>query len=370
MSHQSQRPSETNRTPQELAHACARLATAPLVDFGAFINDDARDQAYQSLLQRLTADWPNMLSETKAADVIDRLRGSTDDARALFSRYDSHRGDEAAIRENAAYLVGVEAGRQTSNFVAGDKNPAHDGLTPESRGSENVTDPLHFTETPPSTPLDDSPSIEGPSVEDVMLHVVSVLHLVTSIVDSQLGDVAEINPSAFYALRDLLQETATGLDAAVGRYTREYNAMHDATESAGAVATIPPAAPAQTPDAPDTDVEAAARDFLRRFGILAAKVNFGDTDESQRLLEAIPRGHGSQTEHTRWWDALEAIQAKYGLSFEEFDAVESGANGEALLSLEEGYVFGLAVGRQLRAEDVSSERAEPSVERTAQPAAG
>ena len=40
------------------------------------------------------------------------------------------------------------------------------------------------------------------------------------------------------------------------------------------------------------------------------------------------------------------------MSFDEFDAIESGANGEALMALEEGYEFGLAVGRQLTTEDL------------------
>ena len=34
-------------------------------------------------------------------------------------------------------------------------------------------------------------------------------------------------------------------------------------------------------------------------------------------------------------------QKKHHLSFEEFNSIESGANGEAGCSLEEGYVFGL-----------------------------
>ncbi len=102
----------------------------------------------------------------------------------------------------------------------------------------------------------------------------------------------------------------------------------------------------------------------------------------------------SQAEHTRWQSALEALKETHGLSFEEFDAIESGANGEAISSLEEGYVFGLAVGRQLRAEDLprgaeddelaalravtgdtvneppTPEPDEPRGERTAPPAAG
>ena len=99
--------------------------------------------------------------------------------------------------------------------------------------------------------------------------------------------------------------------------------------------------------------------------MLAAKVDFTDDEESLRWLNAVPRGYGSLVEHTRWWNTLDALNTKYGLSFDEFDGVESGANGENLLLLQEGYVFGLAVGRQLH--DVPEESDAVTVE---QPTAG
>ena len=102
---------------------------------------------------------------------------------------------------------------------------------------------------------------------------------------------------------------------------------------------------------PPTDVNAVARAFVRRFGTDAVDVDLDDDDASERLHETIPRGHRGQAEHTRWRSALEALQKKHHLSFEEFDAIESGANGEVVCSLEEGYLFGLAVGRQLRTDD-------------------
>jgi len=128
----------------------------------------------------------------------------------------------------------------------------------------------------------------------------------------------------------------------------------DAADGGDTPATPAPSAPSPTPDAPSTDapevdVDAVARAFVRRVGTGAVDVDFDD--ESMRLHEIIPHSRGSQDEHTRWWDALDALKTKYHLSFEEFDAIESPANGAAGLSLEEGYVFGLAVGRQLRAED-------------------
>ena len=129
MSTPRKRPPADTRTPQELARACAALATAPLTNFGAFINDDARDQQWQQLVTRLTADEPSAWSTAREEDVVVRLRSGglpTEETRALFAEYDSHRGDEAALREAAAFLVGVEVGRQQTA-------PPDDGLTPEQR---------------------------------------------------------------------------------------------------------------------------------------------------------------------------------------------------------------------------------------------
>ncbi len=86
----------------------------------------------------------------------------------------------------------------------------------------------------------------------------------------------------------------------------------------------------------DSDVDAVARAFVRRFGTNAVDVDFGDDDESMRLHEIIPRVRDSATEHTRWRSALEALHKKHDLSFEEFDAIESG-----LLKLEQGGVPGV-----------------------------
>ena len=104
----------------------------------------------------------------------------------------------------------------------------------------------------------------------------------------------------------------------------------------------PPAdAPISKPDAPpdpdveDDDVDAVARAFVRRVGTGAVDVDFGDCDESQRLSETIPRGRGSQAEHRRWHTALEALDTKHNLTTDEFEAIESGAYGAAICSLEE-----------------------------------
>ena len=113
----------------------------------------------------------------------------------------------------------------------------------------------------------------------------------------------------------------------------------------------PEDAPATDVDTPEVDVDAVARAFVRRFGTGAVDVDFDDDDESTRLHELIPRSRDSAAEHTRWYNALEAIKTKHHLAFAEFDGVESSANGAAGMALEEGYVFRLAVGRQLRAKD-------------------
>ena len=71
------------------------------------------------------------------------------------------------------------------------------------------------------------------------------------------------------------------------------------------------------------------------------------------MIETIPHVRGSEVEHATWRRALEDLDKKHQLSFEEVDAIESGVNGAIACALEEGYLFGLAVGRQLGAEDAS-----------------
>ncbi len=210
------RPPEGHRTrlaPRgDIARYLVSRAPVPLGSFGAFINDADRDVGYQQLVTRLTADEPDAWSRAREDDVNERLRASlsTDQDRELFRRLGNHSADKAAIREAAAYLVGLEVGRQSETPIW--RPPEARNLKPEA----------------------ESPSTTGRSVEHAMLHVVSVLHLVKAVVDSQLGDVATINRDAFYALRDLLEETATGLDAAHDRYCTESNALHAAAESGGA----------------------------------------------------------------------------------------------------------------------------------------
>ena len=103
----------------------------------------------------------------------------------------------------------------------------------------------------------------------------------------------------------------------------------------------------------DVDVDAVAHYFVRRFGTTSADVDFGSPEESTRLLEAIPRPRGSEVEHAKWQRALDDLATTHQLSFEEVDAIASTTTGQVACALEEGYLFGLAVGRQLGAEDAS-----------------
>ena len=96
------------------------------------------------------------------------------------------------------------------------------------------------------------------------------------------------------------------------------------------------------------DVDDVARAFLRRFGTHAAFVEWAGCEESGRLIEMIPRVAGSQAIHRMWADALEALEAKH---CNGSDDISGAANAETAYSLFEGYVFGLAVGRQLTADD-------------------
>ena len=95
----------------------------------------------------------------------------------------------------------------------------------------------------------------------------------------------------------------------------------------------------------------AAAEFLRRHGTMAAHATSYDDDTCEALIEAIPQT-GSKEEHDRWRNALEAIDKKHDLTFQEFNEVASGANGEAAKCLLEGYRFGMAIGRRLTDEDV------------------
>ena len=69
------------------------------------------------------------------------------------------------------------------------------------------------------------------------------------------------------------------------------------------------------------------------------------------MLEAIPRTGESKVEHATWQRAPDDLTTTHQLAFKEVDAIASAANGQVACALEEGYLFGLAVGRQLGAED-------------------
>ena len=114
----------------------------------------------------------------------------------------------------------------------------------------------------------------------------------------------------------------------------------------------PPPVPT-TPDATrtDADVDAVAHYFVRRFGTISVDVDFGSCEESTRLIETIPHVRGWEVAHAEWQRAMDDLATTHQLSFEEVDAIASGANGEVGCALEEGYRFGVAVGRQLGGED-------------------
>ena len=215
---QSKRPPETDRTPQEtpaaIARTIAQLATAPVRDFVACISDEdnERDQLYQRLVARLTADEPHMWSRAKEDDVDAQLRAAlgTDEDRARLGCLSDHYGHETAIHEQAAFLLGVEVGRRAL------------GVTPE---------PVSTTaaDTAP-----DSPQGGDEDVSDVMIRLVSALWLAKSVADCQIGDVAKVNHYAWFALSTLLETAARDLDAAHGRYCTEHNALAAAVEAGGA----------------------------------------------------------------------------------------------------------------------------------------
>ena len=210
------RPPEGHRTrlaPRgDIARYLVSRAPVPLGSFGAFINDADRDVGYQQLVTRLTADEPDPWSRAREDDVNERLRASlsTDQDRELFRQLGNHSADKAAIREAAAYLVGLEVGRQSETPIW--RQPEARNLKPEA----------------------ESPSTTGRSVEDVMLKVVSALWLAKFVADNQLADIGEIKPDAWFALSDLLETAARDLDEAHGRYCTEHNALVAAATSGGA----------------------------------------------------------------------------------------------------------------------------------------
>ena len=116
----TERPPARNRTPEETPAAIARtiaaLATAPVRDFGAVLDDDDRDKLWQRLEARVTADSPNAWSTVKEDDVEERLAASlaTDEDRTLFTEYINHCLDRRTIAESAAFLIGREVGRQAA----------------------------------------------------------------------------------------------------------------------------------------------------------------------------------------------------------------------------------------------------------------
>ncbi len=89
--------------------------------------------------------------------------------------------------------------------------------------------------------------------------------------------------------------------------------------------------------------QAAGRYLMHGAGL----PDFGDHEASLTLLEAIPRNYVSREMHENWTAALEAVTAKYQLTLEEREEIESGANLEVAESRYEAYVFGLAVGLRL-----------------------
>ena len=101
-------------TPAAIARTIAALATAPTDSFGAVLNDDDRDRQYQRLVARLTAADPTAWSGATENDVEERLGASlsTEDDRTLFGQHLDDCTTKGSIRENAAYLVGLEVGRR------------------------------------------------------------------------------------------------------------------------------------------------------------------------------------------------------------------------------------------------------------------
>ena len=209
MSTPTERPPEDNRTPQAIARAIAQLATAPVRDFVDCISDEdnTRDHLYQRLVARLTADEPRAWSKAREDDVEERLRESlaTEENMELFHQYMDHSGTKLAIGESAAFLLGVEVGRQVSPALP------DDGLTAANE-----------TEDP------------APAVDEVMSSVISTLRLAEAITDVLARGETDVDATAFWSLSDLLEDSAVDLEKARDRYCAESNALVAVAESGGA----------------------------------------------------------------------------------------------------------------------------------------
>ena len=126
MSTSTRRPPESTRTPEDtpaaLARSIAALATAPVRDFIACISDEdsERDHLYQRLVERLAADEPAAWSKAKEDDVDEQLRAAlgTAEAKDLFGQYVDHGTTRETIRQEAAFLLGVEVGRCVSGVTS------------------------------------------------------------------------------------------------------------------------------------------------------------------------------------------------------------------------------------------------------------
>ena len=77
MSTSTQRPPQTDRTPEDtpatMARDIAKMTCASLESFTACIDDNDRDQLHQRLVQQLTDDLPAEAARLTEADVLERL---------------------------------------------------------------------------------------------------------------------------------------------------------------------------------------------------------------------------------------------------------------------------------------------------------
>ncbi len=115
------RKPHTRGHPTAIAREIAAVACAPAESFGAMMNDDDRDTLVQQLEARLTAALPaaqrqDLFSTEREVEVINQIRASlaTDDDRELFGQLAEHDVRKTIIREDLAYLVGIEIGRRAS----------------------------------------------------------------------------------------------------------------------------------------------------------------------------------------------------------------------------------------------------------------